>query len=134
MIRLMIAENREALRIGLRMIFSLDANLDVVAEPWTADEALEYARTHAPHIIVLDVDMPNGESLLGELVSQDPHCHVIALTIRPDTAYHQHLRDIGAFACIEKRASPKDLLKAVADATSKKKTLNGFQPAPHPIS
>jgi DNA-binding NarL/FixJ family response regulator len=117
MIHLMIVESSEALRIGLRMIFSLDCHLNIVAETYTATSALLLAGEHMPDIIVLDVDMADGDWTLQKLVASHPYCRIVVLTIRPGREDHQHLMNLGAFACIEKRSSPQELLNAVSRAS-----------------
>lgn len=125
MIRLMIVEASEALSIGLRMIFSLDRHLKIVAETQSATSALLLAGEHMPDVIVLDVDMPDGDWTLQKLVASHPYCRIVVLTIRPGREEHRHLMYLGAFACIEKRSSPQELLNAVSRASM----LGGPQPA-----
>ena len=118
MIRLMIVEASEALRIGLRMIFSLDHHLKIVAETQSATSALLLAGEHTPDVIVLDVDMPDGDWTLQKLVASHPYCRIVVLTIRPGREDYRHVMNLGAFACIEKRSSPQELLNAVERASS----------------
>jgi DNA-binding NarL/FixJ family response regulator len=125
MIRLMIVEASEALSIGLKMIFSLDRHLKIVAETQSATSALLLAGEHIPDVIVLDVDMPDGDWTLQKLVASHPYCRIVVLTIRPGREEHRHLMYLGAFACIEKRSSPQELLNAVSRASM----LGGPQPA-----
>jgi DNA-binding NarL/FixJ family response regulator len=117
MIRLMIVEASEALRIGLRMIFSLDHHLKIVAETHTSTSALLLAGEHMPDVIVLDVDMPDGDWVLQKLVASHPYCRIVVLTIRPGREDQRNLMHLGAFACVEKRSSPQELLNAVAQAS-----------------
>ena len=117
MVRLMIVEASEALYIGLRMIFSLDRQLDIVAETKSAASALLLAGEHIPDVIVLDVDMPDGDWTLQKLVASHPYCRIVVLTIRPGREDQRNLMHLGAFACVEKRSSPQELLNAVAQAS-----------------
>ncbi|NJM40874.1 MAG: response regulator transcription factor [Anaerolineae bacterium] len=117
MIRLMIVEASEALSIGLRMIFSIDRHLKIVAETQSATSALLLAGEHVPDVVVLDVDMPDGDWALQKLVASHPYCRIVVLTIRPGREEHRHLMHLGAFACVEKRSSPQELLNAVAQAS-----------------
>lgn len=118
MARLMLVEASEALRIGLSMIFSLDKSLEVVAETDTADDVMQLVTRHSPDVVVLDVDMREGDDTLTQLSCVFPDLRIVVLTIRPGHADHQRLLEMGAFACIEKRASPQDLLNAVQAASS----------------
>lgn len=117
MARLMLVEASEALRIGLSMIFSLDQSLEIVAETNSADDVLQLVEQHTPEIVVLDVDMNHGDATLEQLAQAAPAVRIIVLTIRPSHVDHERLLQMGAFACIEKRASPQDLLNAVQAAS-----------------
>jgi DNA-binding NarL/FixJ family response regulator len=125
MIRLMIVEASEALRIGLRMIFSLDRHLTIVAETQSASSALLLAGEHIPDVVILDVDMPDGDWTLQKLVASHPYCRIVVLTIRPGREDQRNLMHLGAFACVEKRSSPQELINAVSRAAM----LGGAQPA-----
>ena len=118
MARLMLVEASEALRIGLSMIFSLDKGLEIVAEASSADEVMPMVAQYAPDVVVLDVDMPEGDDTLSQLVNTSSYLRIVVLTIRPSHVDHERLVEMGAFACIEKRASPQDLLNAVQAAAT----------------
>ncbi len=118
MARLMLVEASEALRIGLSMIFSLDKSLEIVAETDGAANVMQLVAQHTPDVVVIDVDMHDGDDTLAQLTQAASHLRVIVLTIRPSHVEHQRLVDLGAFACIEKRASPQDLLNAVQAAST----------------
>jgi len=114
----MLVEASEALRIGLSMIFSLDKSLEIVAETDGAADVMQLVAQHTPDVVVIDVDMHDGDDTLAQLTQAASHLRVIVLTIRPSHVEHQRLVDLGAFACIEKRASPQDLLNAVQAAST----------------
>jgi DNA-binding NarL/FixJ family response regulator len=114
----MLVEASEALRIGLSMIFSLDRSLEIVAEADSAQHVLQLVAEHAPDVVVLDVDMQDGDDTVAQLAQAHPNVRIVVLTIRPSHVDHQRLIKLGAFACIEKRASPQDLLNAVQAAST----------------
>jgi DNA-binding NarL/FixJ family response regulator len=114
--RLLIADDSEALRIGLRMIFGLDRTLDITAETGSADEMETLALHTRPHVIVFDADMSGADRSVSEILRHLPECRIIALTMQTNAGFHQFLRELGVTAVIETRASPLELLDAVQAA------------------
>lgn len=114
--RLLIADASAALRMGMRMIFSLDPAIEVVAEASTADEFEYLAYQTQPHIVVFDADMQGIERSLSYVVRTLPGAKLVALTMQTSPQFHAFVLAMGAIACIEKRASPMELLEAVQDA------------------
>jgi DNA-binding NarL/FixJ family response regulator len=114
--RLLIADDSPALRIGLRMIFTLDPTIEIVAETDNASDMYSIAFEKEPHVIVFDADMPDSEQSMREVLRVLPTCKMIALTMQMGSKVHANLVNQGAAACIELRASPLELLSAVQGA------------------
>ena len=116
MIRLLIADASEALRIGLRMIFSLDPqHITVVAEESCAERALSAAYNHHPDIIIIDGDLAGVEDVMTTLAARCQRAGLIVLTMKTNPLHIQHFYNLGASACIEKRTSPQELLNYVRE-------------------
>jgi DNA-binding NarL/FixJ family response regulator len=114
--RLLIADASSALRLGLRMIFGLDETLTVSAEAATSDELEQMALQTQPHVIVFDADMPGVDRAIRFILRGLPKCQLVGLTMQTSAQFHGYVMEMGAFACIEKRASPMELLEAVQSA------------------
>jgi two-component system, NarL family, invasion response regulator UvrY len=114
--RLLIADSSAALRMGMRMIFGLDEQIDITAEAGSADELERLTLQTHPHIAVFDADMDGVERAVRAVVRGLPECKLVALTMQTSSQFHAYVLSLGATACIEKRASPMELLNAVQDA------------------
>lgn len=57
-IRLMIADDHAIMREGLKQIFALDDNIDVVCEASDSGQVLERLRQHEVDLLLLDISMP----------------------------------------------------------------------------
>jgi DNA-binding NarL/FixJ family response regulator len=114
--RLLIADASTALRIGLRMIFGLDSTIEIAAEASSADELQQLAFETQPHVVVFDADMQGIDTAIRFIIRALPKCQLIALTMQTSSQFQSHILGIGATACIEKRASPLELLDAVQSA------------------
>ena len=114
MIRLLIADASDALRIGLRMIFSLDPqHITIVAEESRANEVLHSAQLYCPDVIIIDGDLEGVQSVIQRISKLPGLLALVVLTMNTDPRIKQQMCDNGASTCIEKRASPQELLNFV---------------------
>jgi two-component system nitrate/nitrite response regulator NarL len=56
-IRILLADDHRVLRAGLRLLLERQPGFEVVAEASDGRETIELARTHSPHIVLLDIGM-----------------------------------------------------------------------------
>jgi two-component system, NarL family, response regulator DevR len=82
MIRVMLVDDHEVVRQGLRALVDSQEDLEVIAEAGNADEAVLRARSYKPDVVVMDVRMPgrNGVEACREIRSEHPDMHVLMLT------------------------------------------------------
>ena len=114
-IRLMLADDHEIVRTGLRMLLGTQPDMEIVAEASSGAEAIELAQVHQPDVILMDVAMPdmNGMEATRQLGVCCPSVAVLALTIHEEEDYFFEMLDAGASGYIPKRAAPDDLLTAI---------------------
>lgn len=81
-IRILIADDHDVVRQGLRMFLSEDPDLEIVAEARNGAEALDLARSLKPDVVLMDILMPvmDGIVAIGEVRRALPDTEVIALT------------------------------------------------------
>jgi len=126
-LRVVLAEDHEAVRDGLRLLFETRGDMDVVHGVSSGPEAIEAARTLTPDVIVLDLSMPgmSGLAAAREIKAQTPHVAVVVLTRHTEYAYVQEAFAAGADGYVLKQSSFDELLKAVRAATSGGRYLDG---------
>lgn len=114
-IGLMLADDHEIVRAGLRMLLDVQPDIEIVAEASSGAEAIELAQAHQPDVILMDVAMPdmNGMEATREIKARCPSVAVLALTIHEEEDYFFRMLDAGASGYIPKRAAPDDLLQAI---------------------
>ncbi len=80
--RLMIVDDHEVVRMGLRTALEVEPDFTVVAEASTGAEAVEKARAHRPEIVLMDVRMDgmDGIEACREVRSEFPETQVLMLT------------------------------------------------------
>ena len=114
-IRLVLADDHEIVRVGLRMLLSTQPDIEIVAEASSGVEAIGLAQAHQPDVILMDVAMPDmdGMEATRAIKARCPSVAVLALTIHEEEDYFFRMLDAGASGYIPKRAAPDDLLQAV---------------------
>jgi two-component system invasion response regulator UvrY len=114
-LRLVIADDHEIVRHGIRMIIESEADMEVVAEAACAREALAMITAQKPDIAVLDINLPdqNGFDLLQEIRRKQPHLPVMFLTIHPEEIFAMRALQAGAQGYLCKDSSSDELVKAL---------------------
>ena len=115
MIRLLLVDDEELVRSGLRMILQSSGDVEVVAEAADGAQAVEQVRRHRPDVVLMDVRMPTLDGLAAtrELTAlPDPPKIIVLTTFELDEYVHTALRH-GAVGFLLKDTPPRDLVQAV---------------------
>jgi two-component system, NarL family, response regulator NreC len=118
MIRVVLAEDHETVREGLRLLIDGQPDMQVVAEVADGRAAVEATTALAPDVVVLDLSMPgmSGLAAARELKSAGTSSAIVALTRYDDDAYVQQLLDSGAAAYVLKQSASSELVRAIHSA------------------
>jgi two-component system response regulator NreC len=114
-IRLLLADDQEIVRAGLRSLLERQPEMEVVGEAGGGREAVALATQLRPDVVLMDITMPDmsGAEATRRIKQAAPEVNVLALTIHEDEAYFFEMLSAGASGYIPKRASPDDLLTAI---------------------
>ncbi|GLX00057.1 response regulator transcription factor [Microtetraspora sp. NBRC 16547] len=126
MIRVLVADDEELVRAGLRMILQAADDVEVVAEAETGAEAVDAVARHWPHVVLMDVRMPrmDGVTALREINrSPNPPKVVMLTTFDRDEYVYGALR-AGAMGFLLKDTAPRDLIGAVRAVAEGSATLS----------
>lgn len=121
-VRILVADDHDVLRRGVREILEHNPNWKVVAEASNGQEAIEKAKAFEPDIAIVDFSMPgmNGLDASREIAKSLPHTKVLILTVHDSDALIQETRQAGAHGYICKRESERDLIAAIKALASNK--------------
>jgi DNA-binding NarL/FixJ family response regulator len=113
--RVLLADDHDILRQGLRMLLSMQPEIEVVGEARTGNEALALARELQPDVVVLDISMPDMDGLEAcrHLHTEVPATHVLILTMHESEEYFFQALRAGAAGYLVKKAAPTDLHMAI---------------------
>lgn len=114
-IRILIADDHELVRKGLRAL--LDSKLDfrVVGEATDGEEARQMAMALQPDVILLDLVMPNKDGLtaISEIKEDMPEARILVLTSFADDDQVYAAVKTGALGYLLKDSSPQQLIEAI---------------------
>ena len=115
MIRLMIADDHAIMREGLKQLFALTGDLQVVAEAENGAMLLERLRQGDIDLLLLDMSMPgiSGEDLLFRVHSHHPQLPILVLSMHNEVPIAQRALRAGASGYLTKDRDPETLLLAI---------------------
>ncbi len=116
-INLLIADDHEVVRSGLRTLLA-GTEIQVMAEVGTGEDAVKYAMENSPHVVLLDIRMPNGDGLtaLGRIKLEKPDMPVLMLSTFDNPTYIARSVALGANGFLLKGCSREELLAAIRTA------------------
>jgi two-component system, NarL family, response regulator NreC len=114
-IKLMLVDDHEVVRVGLKNFLQTQEDFEVVAEASDGEEAVSRAMTAHPDIILMDITMPGVDGLEAtrRLRVLCPECLILALTVHDDKQYFMQMLAAGASGYITKQAAGDDLIAAI---------------------
>lgn len=115
MISVMIVDDHDLVRTGLRHILSDCSDIEVVAEAASGEEALQLAREQQPEIILLDVSMPglSGFEVADRLHKYHKKCKTVILTAHARQPFPSRLLEAGAAGYLTKACGAEELTSAI---------------------
>lgn len=119
MIRLLVVDDQELVRAGLRLILSADEDLEIVGEAPDGRAGVEAARVFQPDVVLMDIRMPvlDGigatRDLMGTRGDGGRACRVLALTTFDDDDVVWGILEAGAAGFVLKDAPASDLVAAI---------------------
>jgi RNA polymerase sigma factor (sigma-70 family) len=114
-VRLLVVDDDDLMRVGLRGVLSSDDELEVVGEAADGRAAIEQTRRLAPDIVLMDVRMPDldGISATREILAVSSRVRIVMLTTFEEDDYILGALRAGASGFLLKRTSPEQLIAAI---------------------
>ena len=125
-IRLLIADDHALMREGLKALIEQEVDMQVVGEAENGTDTIRLADSLSPHVIVMDVAMPdlNGIEATRRIVSNHPAIKVIALSGHANKQFVREMLTAGASAYVLKKRAYEELVRAIREAVQGKKFLS----------
>jgi two-component system response regulator NreC len=114
-ITVVLADDHEIVRDGIRMVLEAQDEMEVVAEAGDAEGAVRYALGHKPSVVVLDLNMPGGSGLdaIPKIQEASPESKVVVLTMQSEPAFARSALQAGASGYVIKHAAARELVDAI---------------------
>jgi len=114
--RILLADDHDIVRKGLRYLLDRDAELEVVGEAMDGRQAVAMTEELHPDIVIIDIGMPllNGIDAAMQMVKRNPQTGVIILSMHSDEDYVLRALTAGVRGYLLKDTVEVDLLRAIA--------------------
>ncbi len=118
-LRVVIADDHDLARLGLRALLASERNLEVVGEAATGREAIEVCRRSRPDLVLMDVRMPDldGVAATRAIKAEMPTTCVIVVTMHAEPDYLFEALKAGAAGYLLKESSRTEVIEAIRAAT-----------------
>jgi DNA-binding NarL/FixJ family response regulator len=125
-IRVLLADDHQMLRDGLRAVLALESDIEVIGEADDGHAAVEMAGRLAPDVVLMDIGMYglNGVEATRRVKAANPNVKVIALSTYSDKRYVLSMLEAGASGYVLKAAAVDEMCRAVRAVAGGKRYLS----------
>jgi two-component system response regulator DevR len=125
-IRVMLVDDSEVVRTGLRALLSAEATLEIVGEAVSVATAIEACARTKPDVLLLDLRLPDGTGFdaCREVLKRLPETRVLVLTSVVDDSLVDEAIRAGAHGYLLKEINSRGLVQAIADVAGGKSILD----------
>ena len=117
-IKVVIADDHEQIRRGVRKLLAIAPEIRVVGEACNGQEAIELVQKHRPHVLILDLQMPvmDGIQVMDTLRDCKSNVRVLVLSAFNDSRYISEVLTRGAWGYYLKDEASTTIVEAVRQA------------------
>jgi two-component system, NarL family, invasion response regulator UvrY len=126
MIRVLLADDHEVIRSGIRRLFELEGDIDVIDEAESGEQAYELYNKLSPDVLLMDMSMPGigGLEALKRILARDNKAKVVIFSMHENPTFATQALTNGATAYIVKSDRPQEIANAIRLAASGKGHLS----------
>lgn len=120
MIRVMVVDDHDLVRLGIVSLLSDSDLIEVVSQASNGEDAIIFAKESEPDVVLMDIRMPGmgGLEATHKLLRQNEEIKVIAVTACNEDPYASRLLDAGAAGYMTKGASADEMVQAILKVKS----------------
>jgi len=115
MINIILVDDHEIVRTGLKMIISKMPGIKIIAEAENGQQAIDAVRQFKPDVVLMDVNMPviSGVEATRRIAQHMPATKIIILTVHAENPFPAQLIEAGASGYLTKGCAAEELEKAI---------------------
>jgi two-component system response regulator DevR len=125
-IRVVLVDDSEVVRVGLRALLATDASLEIVGEAGSVADGVETCLRIRPDVVLLDIRLPDGTGLdaCRQILKKLAETRVLILTSMADDALVDEAIRAGAHGYLLKEIDGRGLVQAIHDVAAGKSILD----------
>lgn len=125
MINILLVDDHELVRTGVKKILNEVKGFKVINECETGEDAIKFCRQTEPDVILMDMDMPGmgGLEATKKILRYAPDVKVLVLTAHTEDPFPTKVMQIGAAGYLTKGAAPNEMINAVRAVNSGQRYL-----------
>ena len=115
MIKIILADDHDLVRTGIRRILEDVSDFTIIAEAKNGEEAVQLCRKNAPDVVLMDVNMPGigGLEATKKIVRMSENTRVICVSMHKESPIPMQVMEAGAFGFLTKDAEPAEVIMAI---------------------
>ncbi|MEC8417942.1 MAG: UvrY/SirA/GacA family response regulator transcription factor [Pseudomonadota bacterium] len=115
MIKIILADDHELVRTGIRRILEDVSDFTIIAEAKNGEDAVQLCRKNAPDVVLMDVNMPGigGLEATKKIVRMSENTRVICVSMHKESPIPLQVMEAGAFGFLTKDAEPEEVIMAI---------------------
>lgn len=124
-ISVMLVDDHAVVRMGFKMLLETDADIKVVAEAESGEQAIQRYMEHKPSVVVMDITMPGigGLEAIERILAKDSAAKILVLSAHEDSVHPKRVLNAGAMGYLTKRSAAEEMIKAIRIVANGKKYL-----------
>jgi|SRR5579862_1862605 len=131
MTRILIADDHEVVRQGIRMMLQVRPDWEICGEAKDGREAIHFAKELGPDVIILDVSMPvlGGLAAADDILRTNPEIKILIFTMHESKSLRMLVRRCGASGIVVKSQASRDLVEAMDQLLAGNKFFDAVEDA-----
>lgn len=124
-ISVMLVDDHAVVRMGFKMLLETDADIKVVAEAESGEQAIQRFVEFKPNVVVMDITMPGigGLEAIERILAKDSAAKILVLSAHEDSVHPKRVLNAGAMGYLTKRSAAEEMIKAIRIVANGKKYL-----------
>ena len=120
MITVLLTDDHELVRTGIRRLLEDSKQVEIVGEADCGEDSLQLAQNLKPDVILMDVNMPGigGVEACRRILQRNPKQKIIVLTVHNEQTFPKRLLEIGAKGYLTKECGVDEMIKAIKQVNS----------------
>jgi two-component system, NarL family, response regulator NreC len=122
MIKIILADDHQIVRHGLRSLLAAEPDMEVLGEADNGRAVVRLVQEKSPQVVIMDISMPdlNGIEATRQIINESPGMKIIALSMHSDSLFVLNMFKAGASGYLLKDCALEELVKAVRTVMNRK--------------